>query len=66
MGGLSDKEPIKGLFSGVFGLLLAKLIAKVCVVPMAILAPIILGLAALGAYATNTAFMMSLSWLYLV
>lgn len=44
------------ILMGVFGLSLTKPIAKVCVVPMAILAPVILGLAALGAYATNNSF----------
>lgn len=47
---------LANILMGIFGLLLAKPIAKVCVVPMAILAPIILGLAALGAYATNNSF----------
>ena len=41
---------------GIVGLLLAKPIARVCVIPMSILAPIILGLAALGAFATNNSF----------
>lgn len=44
------------ILMGIFGLSLTKPIARVCVVPMAILAPIILGLAALGAYATNNSF----------
>lgn len=44
------------ILMGVFGLLLTKPIARVCVVPMAILAPVILGLAALGAYATNNSY----------
>lgn len=44
------------ILMSIFGLSLTKPIARVCVVPMAILAPIILGLAALGAYATNNSF----------
>ena len=47
---------LANILMGVFGLSLTKPIARVCVVPMAILAPIILGLAALGAYATNNSF----------
>lgn len=47
---------LANILMGIFGLSLAKPIAKVCIVPMAILSPIILGLAALGAYATNNSF----------
>lgn len=47
---------LANILMGICGLSLAKPIARVCVVPMAILAPVILGLAALGAYATNNSF----------
>lgn len=44
---------IANLLMGVIGLLVAKQIVKVSVVPMAILCPIIIGLSAIGAYAIN-------------
>ncbi len=47
---------LANILMGVIGLCIAKQIAKVCIVPMAILCPVIIALATIGAYATNSSF----------
>jgi len=47
---------LANILMGIIGLCIAKQIAKVCVVPMAILCPIIIALATIGSFATNSSY----------